>query len=71
MFVKHDILTVIFFLFFFFIVDDANKLLKSYEKFFEDDEKFNRVDESKRINMKQFNSSNCGLDGSFKKIELD
>ncbi|VVC39262.1 CRAL/TRIO, N-terminal domain,CRAL-TRIO lipid binding domain [Cinara cedri] len=51
--------------------DEAKQLLKSYEKFFEDDDEFNRVDENKRIDKNRFNSSSYGLEGSFKKIEFD
>lgn len=52
-------------------IDEVKQLLKSYEKYFEDDDEFNRVDESKRIDKMRFNSLNYGFEGSFKKIELD
>lgn len=52
-------------------IDESQKLFKTYEKFFEDDDKFSLVDENKRIDKSRFNSSNYGLEGSFKKIEFD
>ncbi|XP_060842121.1 uncharacterized protein LOC132922564 [Rhopalosiphum padi] len=51
--------------------DKSLERFKTYGSFFEDDEKFNRVDENKRIDKNnRFNSSH-GLEGSFKKLELD
>ncbi|XP_015370333.1 PREDICTED: uncharacterized protein LOC107166259 [Diuraphis noxia] len=43
-----------------------------YKIFFENDDKFNHVDENKRIDKdNRFNSTSYGLEGSFKKLELD
>lgn len=54
----------------FFLTGESQKHFKTYEKLLEDD-KLNHVDENKRIDKKRFNSSNYGLEGSFKKLELD
>uniref|UniRef100_A0A2H8TQN3 Alpha-tocopherol transfer protein n=2 Tax=Melanaphis sacchari TaxID=742174 RepID=A0A2H8TQN3_9HEMI len=52
--------------------EESLERFKTYESFFEDDEKFNRVDENKRIDKNnQCNSLDYGLEGSFKKLELD
>jgi len=57
--------------FFKYFIDKSLERFKTYGSFFEDDEKFNRVDENKRIDKNnRFNSSH-GLEGSFKKLELD
>ncbi|KAL4149899.1 hypothetical protein QTP88_003750 [Uroleucon formosanum] len=52
--------------------EESQKRFKSYQIFFDNDEKFNRIDESKRIDKNnRFISTNYGLEGSFKKLELD
>ncbi|XP_050435985.1 uncharacterized protein LOC126842841 [Adelges cooleyi] len=45
--------------------------LKKYEKWFEFDDKFGRVDETKRTEKYQYKSDDYGLEGSFKKLEFD
>lgn len=55
-----------------YFIEESQKRFESYQIFFDNDEKFNRIDESKRIDKNnRFNSTNYGLDGSFKKLELD
>lgn len=57
--------------FFRLFTEESQKLFKAYEKFFTDDELYNRVDENKRIDKSRFNTSDYGLEGSFKKLDLD
>lgn len=52
-------------------IDETQKHFKTYKKMFEDDEKFNCVDEDKRIDKNRYKSSDYGLEGTFKKLELD
>jgi len=56
-----------------YFLEESQKRFESYQIFFDNDEKFNRIDESKRIDkINRFNSTtNYGLEGSFKKLELD
>jgi len=54
-----------------YFIEESQKRFDSYQIFFDNDEKFNRIDESKRIDKNRFNSTDYGLEGSFKKLELD
>lgn len=60
----------IFFIFIFNFSARAVKLLQDHEKFFEEEAKL-RVDESKRAGKAKSAGDIFGMEGSFKKLDLD
>ncbi|XP_050535190.1 retinaldehyde-binding protein 1-like [Daktulosphaira vitifoliae] len=51
--------------------EQTSETLQKYEKWFENDNKYGRVDETKRIDKNQYDSDEYGIEGSFKKLEFD
>ena len=52
------------------LIEEQEKLLMKYRDYFLEDEKLG-VDETKRVGKKQNSDSLFGLEGSFRKLDID
>lgn len=53
------------------LVNAQIKKIENFREWFLEDERINRVDESLRINKSKTSNDLFGVDGSFKKLEID